>query len=64
MMKVMTQCYRSRVEATKDDDIDKMMKNFQAQKKLRYIIPPSMVEKYNDEICFMVETGTTCMEFV
>ena len=38
------------------------MKKFQAQMKLRYRILPNMVEKYKDEICFMVETDTTCME--
>lgn len=29
--------------------------------KLIYKIPPSMVEKYRDDICFMVEIDTTCM---
>lgn len=30
--------------------------------KQRYIIPPSLVEKYKDDICFMVKTDVTCME--
>ena len=47
-----------------DKDIDKMMKNFQLEMKQRYRIPPSMVEKNKDEICFMVEIDTTYMEVI
>ena len=32
--------------------------------KKRYRIPPALVEKYKDELCFMVETYFTCMEVV
>ena len=32
--------------------------------KRRYIIPPILVEKYKEDICFMVETDFTCMEVV
>ena len=32
--------------------------------KKRYRIHPSLVEKYKDDICFMVETDFTCMEAV
>ena len=32
--------------------------------KLRFRIPPSLVEKYNDDIFFMVETDVTYMEAV
>ena len=32
--------------------------------KKRYIIPPSLVEKYKKDICFMVEIDHTCMEAV
>ena len=32
--------------------------------KKRYRIPPTLVEKYKDELCFMVETNFTCMEVV
>ena len=32
--------------------------------KKRYRIPPSLVEKYKEDICFMVETDFTCMEVV
>lgn len=39
-----------------------MMERFQLEMKQIYRIHPSMVEKYKDEICFMVETNTTCME--
>lgn len=39
------------------------MKSFQMEMK-RYRIPPTLVEKYKDEICFMVETYFTCMEAV
>ena len=30
--------------------------------KQRYRIPPTLVEKYKEETCFMVETNFTCME--
>ena len=30
--------------------------------KKRYRIPPSLVERYKDDIYFMVETYFTCME--
>ena len=63
-MKMVTQCYRVRLENVKDSDIDRMMKRFQSKMKLRYRIPPFMVEKYKDVICFMVETDTTCMDEV
>ena len=32
--------------------------------KKRYRIPPALVEKYKDEIFFMVEEDFTCMEAV
>ena len=32
--------------------------------KQRYRIPPVLVEKYKDELCFMVERYFTCMEAV
>ena len=32
--------------------------------KKSYRIPPSLVEKYKDDICFMVETNFTYMEVV
>lgn len=32
--------------------------------KLRYRIPPYMVEKYKDNLCLMVETDDTCIEVV
>ena len=41
-----------------------MMKGFQVEMKKRYRIPPSLVEKYKDDICFMVETDFTCMEVI
>lgn len=41
-----------------------MAKHFQIEMNQRYIIPPSMVEKYKDDLCFMVETDNTCMEVV
>ena len=45
VMKVVTQCYQAKLENIKDNDIDWMMKSFQSEMKLRYKIPPSMVEK-------------------
>ena len=41
-----------------------MMKSFQAKMKKRYRIPPTLIDKYEDELCFMVETDFTCMEVV
>ena len=32
--------------------------------KQRYMIPPALVEKYKDELCFMVETNFTWMEAI
>ena len=64
MMKLITQCYTTKFEAIKDDYIGRMMKKFQAKMKLQYSIPPCMVEKYKDEICFMVKINTTYMEAV
>ena len=46
----------------RDYDIDRMIKAFQTKMKKRYRIPPSLVEKYKQDICFMVETDYTCME--
>ena len=63
-MKMVTQCYKARLEDVRDKDIDKMMKSFQFEMKKRYRILSSIVENYKDEICFMVETDTTCMEVV
>ena len=50
------------MENVRDFDIDRMMKSFQTEMKKRYRIPPSLVEKYKQDICFMVETDHTCME--
>lgn len=63
-IKMAIQCNRDRLENVRDNDIDRMMKSFQSEMKLRYRIPPSTVVKYKDEICFMVEINTTCMEEV
>ena len=52
------------MEIVKDNDINKIMKAFQAEMKKRYRIPPAFVEMYKEEICFMVETNFTCMEVV
>ena len=40
------------------------MKSFKAEMKQRYIIPLALVEKYKDELCFMVETNFTYMEVI
>ena len=58
-MKIVTQCYRCKLEDVRDTNIDRMMKKFLSEMKLRYRIPPFMVEKYKDEICFMVEIDYT-----
>ena len=63
-MKMVTQCYRAKLETIRDNDIDRMMKGFQSKMNMRCRIPPSMVEKYKDETCFMVETYTTSMEII
>ena len=41
-----------------------MMKSFQIDMKKRFRIPPTIVEKYSQEIRFMVERDFTCMEVV
>ena len=63
-MQVVTHTYRGKLENVSDHEIDRMMKGFQVEMKKRYRIPPSLVEKYKDDICFMVETNFTCMEVV
>ena len=40
------------------------MKSFQIEMKKRYRIPLALVEKYKDELCFMVEIDFICMEIV
>ena len=40
------------------------MKSFKIEMKKRYRIPPTLMEKYKDELCFMVEIDFTCMEAV
>ena len=52
------------MEIVRDSDIEKMMKGFQEEMKRRYRIPPTLVEKYKEDICFMVEIDFTCMEVV
>ena len=60
----MTCTYREKLENVRDHDIDRMMKSFQMEMKKRYRIPPSLVEKYKQDIFFMVEIDFTCMEAV
>ena len=40
------------------------MKSFKEKIKQRYRIPPVLVEKYKDELCFMVEIDFTCMKAI
>ena len=61
-MKIVIESYKSKPKNVRDIDIDRMMKNFQSKMKLRYRIPPSMVEKYKDDLCFMVEIKNTCLK--
>ena len=63
-MQLITCAYREELETIRDNDIDKVMKAFQVEMKQCYIIPPTLVEKYKEEICFMVEIDFTCMEAV
>ena len=56
--------YRAKLEIVRDHDINRMMKEFQSEMKKRYRIPPSLVEKYKQDICFMVEIDHTCMEAI
>ena len=56
--------YREKLENVRDHDIDRVMKIFQIEMKKRYRIPPSLVKKYKQDICFMVEIDHTCMEAV
>ena len=64
VMQTITRASRTKLEIVRDNDIDRMMKSFQAEMKQRYRIPPTLVEKYKDELCFMVEIDFTCMEVV
>lgn len=41
-----------------------MMDSFQEEMKQRYRISPILVDKYKDELFFMVEIDFTCMEVV
>ena len=63
-MQIITPAYKSKPKTVRDNDIDRMMKSFQAEMKKRYRIPPALVEKYKDELCFMVEIDFTCKETV
>ena len=60
-MQLNTHTYRSRPKVVRDSDIDKIMKSFQEEMKQRYRICLALVEKYKDELCFMVEIDCTCM---
>lgn len=60
-MNLVTYYYRNNCEERIVEDIKKMIKNFQVAMKQRYRISPSLVEKYKDDICFMIETNVTCM---
>ena len=63
-MQTITHAYRARLEIVRDNDIDRIMEYFQDKMKERYMIPPVLVEKYKDELCFMVETDFACMDAV
>ena len=63
-MQTITCAYKVRLEIIKENDIDRIMKYFHVEMKQRYRIPPVLVEKYKDELCFMVEIDFTCMEVV
>ena len=63
-MQTITHAYRTRLEIVKDSDIERIIKSFKGKMKKRYRIPPTLVEKYKDELCFMVEIDFTCMEVV
>lgn len=47
-----------------DERATLILKTFQSEMKLRSRIPKSVVEKYKDELCFMVDTNFTYMEAV
>ena len=63
-MQIITQVYVSKLEIVRGNDIDRMMKSFQAEMKQRYRIPPMLIDKYKEELCFMVEKNFICMEVV
>lgn len=56
--------FKATTESTLKDYMTLELKTFRAKMQMRYRIPESIVEKYKDSICFMVETDTTCMEAV
>jgi hypothetical protein len=63
-MQKITHAYRTRHKVVRDSDIDKVMKSFQEKMKQRYRIPLVLVEKYKNELCFMVEIDFTCMKAI
>ena len=64
LMQTVTRVYRGKLETVRDNDIDRMMKGFHVEMKKRYRIPPSLVEKYKEDIFFMVEIEFTCMKAI
>ena len=60
-IQTITHAYRAKLETIRDSDIDRIMKSFKVDMKQRYRIPPVLVEKYKDELCFMEEIDFTCM---
>ena len=63
-IQLITFIYRSRPEVVIDNDIDRIMKSFQVEMNQRYRIPPALVEKYKDELCFMVKIDFPWVKFI
>lgn len=64
LIKMVTQCYRARLEDARDRDLDRIKKSFQSKMKKRYRVHTSMVKKYKYEIYFMIEIDTTCIKAI
>lgn len=56
--------YKASIESTLRNFITLELKTLRTKMQMRYKISESIVEKYKDTICFMVEIDTTCMEVV
>ena len=47
-----------------NDSANFIIKTFQNEMRERYRVPPPMVEKFKDDICFMIDIGFTYIEVV
>lgn len=63
-MNLVTHYYHKHPKENITIDIARLIKSFEVAMKQRYIIPPTLVDKYSNDICFIVEIGVTFMEAI